>query len=304
MKRDFIEENAQARVVVANAAVMAMPDEKSYEVDSYPKGSVVHVIGRLPSGWAQLARQGKPLGWTALASLKLATAQTVGQAAAPGTKPSIFLAYPKGGEEIADDTVKFLGYVTADNRTKKITVFVNKLPLSLDHLWTDAAIETAGLRGFPLDLTVPLQPGANRIELQVLDESGFLEKRIVSVNSITLDERTGTAPLPTDLPARLANMEIASRDQAMTSENFMAVLGDWVKNTALSDYNKGNAMFDQGRFVRAAYYYRKAIKTDPSGQAWFNLGISEKSLGNVDKANAAFSTACRMNVPQACNVSS
>lgn len=301
LKRDFIEENAQARIVVANAAVMAMPDEKSYEVDSYPKGSVVHVIGRLPSGWAQLARQGKPLGWTTLTSLKLATGQATGQTAAPATKPSIFLAYPKGDEEIADDSVKFLGYVTSDNRTKTVTVFVNKLPLSLDHLWTDAAIATAGLRGFPLDLTVPLQPGMNRIELQVLDQAGFLEKKIVTVNSITLNEQTTSAPSPTSVQARLANMEIASSGQAMTSENFMAVLGDWVKNTAKSDYNKGNAMFDEGRYVRAAYYYRKAIKTEPSGQAWFNLGISEMTLGNVDKAKEALSTACRMNVSQACD---
>ena len=84
----------------------------------------------------------------------------------------------------------------------------------------------------------------------------------------------------------------------------MEVLGDWVRDTAKTDYNKGNTMFDQGRYTRAAYYYRKSIKTEPLGQAWFNLGISEKALGNETKASEAFATACQMQISQACNVAS
>jgi TolA-binding protein len=82
------------------------------------------------------------------------------------------------------------------------------------------------------------------------------------------------------------------------------VLGQWVKETAKSDYNKGNVMFDQGRFARAAYYFRKAIKTAPMGEAWFNLGLSEKALGNESNASEAFSAACRMDISPACTFAS
>lgn len=222
----------------------------------------------------------------------------------PGTvKPSIFIAYPKDVEELAEDSINVVGYVTSTNRTEKFGVFVNRFPLNVSSLWTDAPLETKGLRGYPVELTVPLQMGENRIQLQVKDEEGFVERKTLIINRIEIIEDTQITSI-VGLPPRFPNVEVVIRDQSVTSDNFMAVLGDWVKDTAKSDYNKGNTMFDQGRFARAAYYYRKSIKTEPLGHAWFNLGISEKALDHENKAGEAFSNACRLQISHACDVES
>jgi hypothetical protein len=224
-------------------------------------------------------------------------------AAAPrmAAKPAIFVVYPKGGEEVAEPSIRLIGYVTSLNRTGKLKVFLNKISLSVEELWNQAVVETAGLRGYPLDLTIPLQPSANHIEIRILDEKGFLETKLVSLRRIELDETgAGDAAGAAGLPARLADVALSRRDQAVTTQNFMAVLASWVKETAKSDYNKGNSMYDQGRFVRAAYYFAKAIRTEPTGRAHFNLGLARSALGQADAAGQAFAEACALEQQAAC----
>lgn len=219
-------------------------------------------------------------------------------------KPSVFIAFPKDEVEVAEETVAVFGYITSLNLTDRFRVLVNRLPLSVEELWTDSPIDTKGLRGFPVDLNVPLQMGDNRIELQVLDRQGFLERKTVLVRRIALEEKAAAIAPPTGLPDRLPDVAVDRQRGDVTANNFIAVLGQWVTQTAKTDYNKGNVMFDQGRFARAAYYFRKAIKTSPMGEAWFNLGLSETALGNNAEASEAFSNACRLEISAACTLSS
>lgn len=295
--------NRYLRVVASEAVVRAAPAKDQMDLDTFPLGSVVHAIGYLPSGWYRIAKDGKPFGWLQESTVRPDEPGDRDRTAMIGTKPTIFLAYPKGGEELAEDKINLVGYVVSSNQTKDFTVSVNRFPLNVSSLWTGTALDTSGLRGYPVELTLPLQPGENKIELQIKDADGFVERKTVIVKRIEIAEDTRTASV-TDLPPRLPNIDLERRDQAVTTDNFMAVLGEWVKDTAKSDFNKGNSMFDQGRFVRGAYYFRKSIKTEPMGQAWFNLGISEKALGHQRKAYEAFSEACRMGTSQACNISS
>ncbi len=56
-------EEGYSRVVSSKAVVRAMPDADSREVLSLPQSELVHVTGSLPSGWVQVSREGKPVGW-------------------------------------------------------------------------------------------------------------------------------------------------------------------------------------------------------------------------------------------------
>jgi tetratricopeptide (TPR) repeat protein len=285
------------------APVRELSQKDAYRLDDYPLGSVIHVIGELPSGWLQVAREGKPFGWVHASAMRPEKKEQAAAKAAPGAKPAIYIASPKPGDEVAEPVVRILGYVTSANRTEDLRVYVNHRLVPTQSLWSDTPIQARGLRGFPLKLTVPLGSGDNKIEVHVLDQQGFLVNQALSVRRIDITEAARPAAV-TDLPARLADVAVAERTQAVSADNFMAVLGSWVKDTAKTDYNKGNSMFDAGRFARAAYYYRKSIKTEPMGQAWFNLGISEQALGDAAKARQAFAAACRMKVAPACGVGS
>lgn len=222
-------------------------------------------------------------------------------------KPQIFIVFPKGNEEIADKEVDLFGYVNSKNRTDKIEVLINNKPVDVAGLWADFKVTPAGLRGYPLRWKVPLEKGINKIDINVLDQAGFLVNHTTTVKRIVIVE----APTPTttqvaivaNLGKRLPNLEIAKQDQAVSSDNFMAILEGWVAETAKSDYNKGNSMFDQGRHKRAAYYYRKSVKTAPLGEAYYNLGLAEKVQGNGKASSDAFTQACKLNLSQACNMS-
>ena len=299
-----IKENLEAinthfRVVNDQAVVRNLPDGQARKIETYPSGSVVHIIGKLPSGWLQVAKEGKPFGWVYVSGLRPEQGGGSGVAGA-AVKPSLFIAYPKGGEEIADDHVDLLGYVTAANKTRVVKMFINKKRQFVDEMWRHSPIVMVGLRGFPLDFKVPLQAGRNEIELQVLDEEGYMVNSVVTVKRISLQDEY--RHVKTDLSPRQPDIGLASHNRNITTENFMAVLGNWVKETAKSDYNKGNAMFDQGRYERAAYYYRKALKTDKLMQAYFNLGLAEIALGHDQAAQKSISKACAMGNQTACEM--
>ena len=221
-------------------------------------------------------------------------------------KPTIYVAFPKGDVQVAETEIDFIGYVNSHNRTKNIEVLINNKPFNVARLWTDFIVDTKGLRGFPLRWNIPLDLGTNKIDVNVLDQAGFLVNHTVTVKRIKLVERTPAAreklQQVANLPPRLTNVEVAGQSQNVTPENFMAVLGSWVKQTAKSDYNKGNSMFDQGRFERAAYYYRKSVKTDASARAYFNLGLTQTGLGKDKAAREAFQKACDLKEERGCEM--
>jgi hypothetical protein len=56
-------ENRYFRVSASNAVLREMPDAEARQVARLPQADLVHVTGSLPSGWLQVSREGKPLGW-------------------------------------------------------------------------------------------------------------------------------------------------------------------------------------------------------------------------------------------------
>ena len=219
-------------------------------------------------------------------------------------KPTIYVAFPKGAEEIAERNIDFIGYVSSHNRTEYIEVLVNNRPVPVDSLWTNFSVRTKGLRGYPVRWRIPVSVGANRIDVNVLDQAGFLVNHSVTVKRIELVEKTrpkDQAPTPVgDLPARMADLQLAQPNEKVTADNFMAVLGGWVKQTAKTDYNKGNSMFDQKRYERAAYYYSKSLKTDPAAVTYFNLGVVHLALDKKKQARASFQKSCELKGERAC----
>ncbi len=215
-------------------------------------------------------------------------------------KPAIHIAYPKGGEQIADERVNLLGYVTSTNRTKNLKLFVNRKRQFVDELWRGNPIESVGLRGYPLDLLVPIEAGKNIIEIRVLDQEGFMANHMIEVQRIQIAETQVASPVT--LEKRLPDLEPKPQDQQVNEQNFAVVIEDWVKQTAITDYNKGNRMYDEGRLERAAYYYRKSLRTEPITPAFFNLGLALKGLGNESDAQQAFVKACEQNEKRACDM--
>ena len=215
-------------------------------------------------------------------------------------KPAIHVAYPKGGEQIADERVTLLGYVTSTNKTKSLKLFVNRKRQFVDELWRVSPIETIGLRGYPLDFLVPIEKGKNVMEVRVLDQEGFMVNHVIEVDRIEIAE-TRVASLVA-LGKRLPDLESKPQNQQVNENNFAVVIEDWVKQTAVSDYNKGNRMYDAERLERAAYYYRKAVRTNPLTPAFFNLGLALKGLGNEHDARQAFVKACEQKEKRACDM--
>jgi len=215
-------------------------------------------------------------------------------------KPAIHVAYPKGGEQIADERVTLLGYVTSTNKTKSLKLFVNRKRQFVDELWRVSPIETIGLRGYPLDFVVPIETGKNIIEIRVLDQEGFMVNHVIEVNRIEIAETRVASSV--SLGKRLPDLESKTQNKQVNENNFAVVIEDWVKQTAVSDYNKGNRMYDAGRLERAAYYYRKAVQTNPLTPAFFNLGLALKGIGNEHDARQAFVKACEQKEERACDM--
>ena len=57
------KQDSYYRVISAKAMVREIPDADAREVARLPQADLVYVTGSLPSGWLQVSREGKPLGW-------------------------------------------------------------------------------------------------------------------------------------------------------------------------------------------------------------------------------------------------
>ena len=63
IRDELKREDRYSRVISSQAVVRSKPDANSREVSSLPQAELVHVTGSLPSGWVQVSREGKPVGW-------------------------------------------------------------------------------------------------------------------------------------------------------------------------------------------------------------------------------------------------
>jgi len=57
------KENRYFRVISSNALVRNMPDANARDVAILSQADLIHVTGSLPSGWFQVSKEGKPVGW-------------------------------------------------------------------------------------------------------------------------------------------------------------------------------------------------------------------------------------------------
>ena len=93
--------NAKYRVVDSAAVVRHRPSPEAKKVKSIALGGIVQIIGKLPSGWLQVAKQGEPIGWVHGDSLKKETAVSASPAPfattpkSDSTPPSIIITSHK-----------------------------------------------------------------------------------------------------------------------------------------------------------------------------------------------------------------
>ena len=55
--------NANYRVIESTAIVRRRPSLEHPIVKKFALGSIIQVIGTLPTGWLQVAKAGEPIGW-------------------------------------------------------------------------------------------------------------------------------------------------------------------------------------------------------------------------------------------------
>ncbi len=137
---ELTQVNASYRVIAASTPVRYAPNADSYKVDTFPLGSVAHVIGTLPTGWMQVAREGKPLGWVHGVSLREERAE--GRPAASGaprfpTKP-IGVTFKKASPR-PDDVAVIIGNANYRRQGRDIP---NVVP---------AYADAAGMRNYAAD---------------------------------------------------------------------------------------------------------------------------------------------------------
>ena len=89
-------------VAVDAATVRELPDRTAKATSTLPRSDQIHVIGTLPSGWVQIAREGEPAGWIHRGALRPASARSgtaTGQSKRPAGAAAVFApryAFPKG----------------------------------------------------------------------------------------------------------------------------------------------------------------------------------------------------------------
>ena len=63
IKAELIPLNSKFRVATDSAAILEMPRTDSEVIKEIGIGSIIQIIGKLPSGWMQVAREGESIGW-------------------------------------------------------------------------------------------------------------------------------------------------------------------------------------------------------------------------------------------------
>ena len=63
IKAELILINSKYHVAINSAAIRKMPRTDSEVIKEIGIGSIIQIIGKLPSGWMQVAREGESIGW-------------------------------------------------------------------------------------------------------------------------------------------------------------------------------------------------------------------------------------------------
>ena len=63
VKAELIPINSKYRVATDSAVIRKMPRADSEVIKEIGMGSIIQIIGKLPSGWMQVAREGESIGW-------------------------------------------------------------------------------------------------------------------------------------------------------------------------------------------------------------------------------------------------
>jgi len=153
IKAELIPLDSRFRVVVNSAVIRELPWASSSVVKGIGLGGIIQVIGKLPSGWFQVAKEGEPVGWMHEGSAVLDSTITpsprkqaqVGKALTPqsGTGSGFFVS--KMGHIITNaHVVKGCNQVTVgDNANKQMPAEV---------LNTDGSNDLALLKLSSLDM--------------------------------------------------------------------------------------------------------------------------------------------------------
>lgn len=65
---------------------------------------------------------------------------------------------------------------------------------------------------------------------------------------------------------------------------------------AVSAYDEGIRLFDQGRYADAAIAFQRAVEANPSdAQAWKSLGVAYAAESKYERSEPAFARACNLN---------
>jgi hypothetical protein len=80
--------DAKYRVTDSEASIRRRPDTKGPLVRKVALGTQLQVIGQLPSGWLQVAREGEPIGWVHSGSVAAFSVQAPPAVAAVPTRPT------------------------------------------------------------------------------------------------------------------------------------------------------------------------------------------------------------------------
>ena len=63
LERDLVSTDLVYRVIDDKAVIRAFPDPRGVIVNKIERGGLVQVVGQLPTGWLQVAKEGEPIGW-------------------------------------------------------------------------------------------------------------------------------------------------------------------------------------------------------------------------------------------------
>ncbi|RED53655.1 caspase family protein [Aestuariispira insulae] len=69
--------NGTFRVKAGEAIIRQFPNVESDARDRVAQGGLLHILGQLPDGWMQVAREGKPFGWVHGSALAMESQQAV-----------------------------------------------------------------------------------------------------------------------------------------------------------------------------------------------------------------------------------
>jgi hypothetical protein len=168
--------NAKLRVGKFSATIRILPSEDSVSVKKIKLGHEVHAINILPSGWIQVAENGKPIGWLHRDSLEES-----------GPVESVAKSVlPRGTTDITPPRIRVISHVT-NNRRK---IVENRSSVTIKGIeLDDSPIAEVRINNKPTTLdaegnfsgNVLLRIGKNEIIVSAMDIQGNIAKKTFGI---------------------------------------------------------------------------------------------------------------------------